>query len=301
MLLKKKIPKSTLYIIAYIVVCAISHVFVNHTTRTVAPAVSLFYAALFTIVFFSILHIKTLKQSVVLIQKHKKSIFWLNLLNAIIWFVAFFSLQVLSPSVFACLFLGAIPINLFILQLITPQKEKQNNLRIGMALFVMFCIMLCLVGLDIEATTSYNVIIYGCIVVFLGGITAAFVMKISKKLATKKVPASLVVALRFYGLLVISFLWVAINYEDFFIGPLLLLKLFLVAMVSMALPLFLLQKALETINTLYASILIAFIPVLTYFLQLATGYYLFSLLKLGITLLFCISLIVLAYYKKKQK
>ncbi|GAA3645173.1 hypothetical protein GCM10022397_32680 [Flavivirga jejuensis] len=51
-------------------------------------------------------------------------ILWLNVLNAIIWFAIFYSLKVLSPAVFACLFLRAIPINLFIFEL---RKSKASN------------------------------------------------------------------------------------------------------------------------------------------------------------------------------
>ncbi|WP_010183044.1 hypothetical protein [Aquimarina agarilytica] len=108
---KKVLSKGAIYIVSYVLISAISHVFVNHTTRSIAPTVTLFYTSIFTIIFFSIVNLGELTKNILLVKENKKLILWLNLLNAIIWFVIFFSLKVLSPAVFACLFLGAIPIN----------------------------------------------------------------------------------------------------------------------------------------------------------------------------------------------
>jgi hypothetical protein len=71
-------------------------------------------------------------------------------------------------------------------------------------------------------------------------------------------------------------------------------------LVSMALPLYLLQKALKTLNPLYASIIITVIPILTYLFQILTGYYSFSNSKFGITILLTIFLIILTYLKRKK-
>ncbi|MFK7979929.1 MAG: hypothetical protein AB8G86_08110 [Saprospiraceae bacterium] len=140
---------------------------------------------------------------------------------------------------------------------------------------------------------------YGGLVTIIGGLVAAFIMKISKELAIKNLSASLVVSLRFYGLLIISLLLIISNPTPLLVKPTVLFELFALALVSMALPLFLLQKALKTLSPLYASIIITAIPILTYFLQFFTGYYSFSAVKLGITSLFSLSLIILAYLKPK--
>ena len=230
-----------------------------------------------------------------------KSILWLNFLNAIIWFVIFFSLKILSPSVFSSLFLGAIPIILFILELKKSTASKKSNFTITLLLLTMFVLMVLLVSQDMSESNSFQILKYGVLVTVIGGIVAAYIMKISKRLATKNLSASLVVSLRFYGLLIISLIIIVSNNSQFLVQPIVLIELFSLALVSMALPLFLLQKALKTLNPLYASIIITVIPILTYFLQLITGYYSFSALKLGITILFSITLIVLTYLKKKDK
>lgn len=165
----------------------------------------------------------------------------------------------------------------------------------------MFVLMVLLVSQDMSESNSFQILKYGVLVTVIGGIVAAYIMKISKRLATKNLSASLVVSLRFYGLLIISLIIIVSNNSQFLVQPIVLIELFSLALVSMALPLFLLQKALKTLNPLYASIIITVIPILTYFLQLITGYYSFSALKLGITILFSITLIVLTYLKKKDK
>lgn len=298
---KTIISKSYIYIFAYVIICAISHVSINHTARLIDPVVSLFYTSLFTIMFFSILNLKEVTKNIAIIKENKKSILWLNLLNTIIWFIAFFSLKILSPAVFACLFLGAIPINVFIIELKKSQESKKNTTTTAFLLFTVFILMIALVFQDMHKTNTYEIIKHGSIVVFLGGITAAFIMKTSKKLATKNVSASLVVSLRFYGLLVISFLLLISNPTKFLVTPSILVDFFVLALISMALPLFLLQKALKTMSPLYTSIIITAIPILTYFLQLITGYYSFSSKKLIITILFSFSLIFLTYLKRKKK
>ena len=292
--------RGLMYISLYVIISAISPIFVNHTTRSIEPIVTLFYSSIFTIIFFSILNLGELTENIVLIKKNKRSILWLNVLNTIIWFVIFFSLQVLSPAVFACLFLGAIPINLFLLELRKSKASNKSNITTAMLLLTMFILMLLLVSQDMSEANSFQILKYGAIVTIIGGIVAAFIMKISKELANENLSASLVVSLRFYGLLLISLMFVLSNPSQFLVNPIVLAEFFALALISMALPLFLLQKALKTLSPLYASIIITTIPILTYFLQLITGYYSFSIVKLGIIILFSLSLIVLTYLKKKE-
>lgn len=301
MSLKALISKGNLYIFFYIITCAFSNVFINHTTRSIDPIVSLFYTSIFTIIFFSILNFGELTKNITLVKKNMNSILWLNLLNAIIWFVIFFCLKVLSPAVFSCLFLGAIPINLFILGLRKSTTNKKSNFTIAFLLLTMFLLMLLLVSQEMSKTNYVQILKYGTIVVVIGGAVAAFIMKISKKLATENLSASLVVSLRFYGLLIISFLIIISKPTQMIIEPTVLVEFFALALISMALPLFLLQKALKTLSPLYTSIIITSIPILTYFLQLWTGYYLFSYAKLGVILLFCLCLIILTSLNKRHE
>lgn len=301
MLNKKLISIGGIYIFFYIITSAVSNVFVNHTTRSIDPIVSLFYTSLFTILFFSILNFGELKKNKVLIRENKKTVIWLNLLNAIIWFVIFYSLKFLSPAVFSCLFLGAIPINLFILGLRESKVSIKSNFIIGALLLTMFILMLLLVSQEMKEGNSFQIINYGVIVTFVGGMVAAFIMKFSKELAVNNLSSSLVVSLRFYGLLVISLILIISNPRQLLIEPMVLTEFVVLALVSMALPLFLLQKALKTLSPLYASIIITTIPIITYFLQLFSGYYFFSTQKLVITILFSLSLIILAYVKKKAE
>lgn len=289
-----------LFIFFYVAASATSNVFVNHTTRSISPIVTLFYSSIFTILFFSILNFGELPKNISLIKENKKSILWLNFLNAIIWFIIFYSLKVLSPAVFSCLFLGAIPINLFILELKKSKESKKNNLIIALLLLTIFILMLLLVSKDMSETNTSQIVKYGALVTVIGGVSAAFIMKISKKLADNNLPASLVVSLRFYGLLIISFIITILNKAQLQLKPIVLLELLALALVSMAFPLYLLQKALKTLNPLYASIIITVIPILTYLLQILTGYYSFSNSKFGITILLSLSLIVLTYLKRKK-
>lgn len=298
---KKLVVNGSLFIFFYVIASAISNVFVNHTTRSINPIVTLFYSSIFTIIFFSILNFGELSKNISLIKENKKSIIWLNFLNAIIWFIIFYSLKVLSPAVFSCLFLGAIPINLFILELKKSKDSKKNNLLIAILLLAIFILMLLLVSKDMSETNTSQILKYGALVTVIGGISAAFIMKISKKLADKNLAASLVVSLRFYGLLIISLIIIILNKPQLQLKPIVLLELLALAMVSMALPLYLLQKALKTLNPLYASIIITVIPILTYLFQILTGYYSFSNSKFGITILLSISLIVLTYLKRKKQ
>ena len=161
--------------------------------------------------------------------------------------------------------------------------------------------MVLLVYQDISRSNVVQILRYGTLVTVVGGIVAAIIMKISKKLADKNLPASLVVSLRFYGLLIISTLIIIANQSQLSIKPIALLEILVLALISMAFPLFLLQKALITLNPLYASIIITAIPVLTYLLQILTGYYTFSIVKFGITILFSFLLVILTYLKRRNK
>lgn len=295
------ITKGGLYIVFYVFTSALANVFINHSTRSIAPIVTLFYNSVITIVFFTILNLDTLTQNSSLVKKNIKPILWLNILNAIMWFVIFFSLKVLSPSVFACILFGAIPISLFLLQVKGSTVSNQNNRITAFLLLILFILMLLLVSQDMTTTNSSQIILYGTLVAIIGGLIGAYIMKISKKLATQNLSASLVIALRFYGLLIISLLLIIPNPTQLLVAPTVLAEIFTLAIVAMALPLFLLQKALKNLNPFYASIIITAIPITTYVLQLLTGYYSFSIKNLGIIALFSLTLITLTYIKNREQ
>ncbi len=293
--------KGAIYMLGYVVVSATGHVFINHTVRSVDPFVSLLYTSLITILFFSVLHLGELRKHRALVKQHKGAIVWLNVLNAIIWFVAFFCLKALSPAVFACLFLGAIPIQLFLIEIRKSSHSVKTKWITATLLFTLFILMLALVVQETEGMGMATMLQYGLIVVGIGGVAAASILKISKRLASEKLSASLVVSLRFYGVLMISLALCIIYQVPLVISPSLGIELVVLALVSMALPLFLLQKGLQTFSPMSASIVITIIPVLTYCLQLCTGYYSFSFPKLGIILLCSLVLVALAFQKHNTK
>ena len=161
---KIQIPKGGYYIILYVITSAISNVFVNHTTRSIHPIVTLFYTSVFTIAFFSILNFNELSKNIVLIKENKKSILWLNFLNATIWFVIFFSLKVLNPSVFSCLFLGAIPIHIFAFELRKSKETSKRKFVIALFLLIMFALMISLVFQEVNETNAFSTLKYGALV-----------------------------------------------------------------------------------------------------------------------------------------
>ncbi len=165
----------------------------------------------------------------------------------------------------------------------------------------MFIVMILLASQDLKENNFSIIMKYGTLVTIVGGIVGAFIMKTSKKLADKSLPASLVVSLRFYGLLILSFLMILFSKISFNIQLNVLAELLALALLSMAFPLFLLQKALKYLNALYVSIIITVIPVLTYLIQLTTSYYDFSIFKLILTIIFSLTLLSLTYLKKNSK
>ena len=161
--------------------------------------------------------------------------------------------------------------------------------------------MVLLASQDLSENNLPIILKYGTLVTIVGGIIGALIMKTSKKLADKNLPASLVVSLRFYGLLILSFILILFSEISFNIQFDILTELLALALVSMAFPLFLLQKALKYLNALYVSIIITVIPVLTYLIQLTTSYYEFSIFKLSLTIIFSFILLILTYLKKSSK
>ncbi len=82
---KAIISKGLMYLFFYVIISAVSNVFINHATRSIEPIVAMFYSSIVTIIFFSILNLGELTENIALVKENKNSILWLNLLNAIIF------------------------------------------------------------------------------------------------------------------------------------------------------------------------------------------------------------------------
>lgn len=75
MLKKTVISRGSIYISFYVIICAISHVFVNHTTRSIEPTFTLFYSSILTIIFFLVLNLGELTKNIVIIKKIKNQFY----------------------------------------------------------------------------------------------------------------------------------------------------------------------------------------------------------------------------------
>jgi hypothetical protein len=258
-ILNKKI--GYIYSFGYVFVTAFSMTFIQSLPEQYSPLLSLFITALFTTLFFHVVNYKKIADIYKISFKYKYSTALLCLNSLIMWVLTFYGNRELGSFGYIFLtFIIASIISFFILQ-------RNRTSFFSFYTFSIFGLIgILLLGvIQLKKST----IIPSYLPVWLG-ITGGIVSYLNRKQIhifsrKTKLPATAILAVRFYGILLILGLgtthnWGVVNLYLFW-------TLLLLAIVTFIIPLYFNQRAIMDLGAEKHSIICALCPSVTYIIQ----------------------------------
>jgi len=261
------ITYGSLYIVLYCFTSASSFVIVDQLEHAVPPMTLAFYAFLVTTIFFSILCVRNRKDLIGKIKRDTGLVLKMNIATTYMWISTFYAVKFLSPSLFLSIFLGVAPIIVLLLTINSPHAKKERYYDIGFA-FLLAATLLALIVDEIFYLQQFAHVAFYILLAISSGIAGGFTLIYARQLSLKKFSAMQVLAVRFYLIILTSFFFIIYTQRSLSVPQGLFIYVTVIAGISIALPLYLLQKGLEKIDALHVAFITPLIPVISYFLQL---------------------------------
>lgn len=208
-----------------------------------------------------------------------KVVFVLNILAAITWSTYFIAVQLIEPAVVFTVFSGMVPLGTVLasrLGLAEAQSVSGNLVKIGYALILVSIIALgsfTTVGMSGFVRGGISAAILGILLSAVSGCATAFVILYSVRLNSRGVGPLAQFGLRFimYTILSIFAYLAGIDEKDTAISAIDLSGVVLVGLLVIALPLYLVQKAVPLLSATAIAAITALGPAIVFVLQLAEG------------------------------
>lgn len=241
--------------IVFAILIAISAIFIEDAVDRYPLWFSIFFHTLMTIMIFSVISIKKLKQTYVACKQNLLMVFFMMLFSLSIYVLCFLSTALIGGSPYNTFYFA---VSGFLGYLFS--KDTGNNIWIAGGL-----------GVLIALFAGYRILYVGNSFDEFLGITLAILASFSgfayavysgKFAQINSLSSAQIISVRFYMLLIVSFFLLP---ED--TKRLITIKsmcyMFLLAVTGMALPVYFLQKGIHAIGAELNAIVVAFVPFLT--------------------------------------
>ncbi len=249
------------YSLSYILLTALSAVFISHAGTVVPPALTLFIATLLCILFFHLFNLSAIKTMYSRVWQLKWAWFRTMLVVTTMWLSTIYGPTLISPANYILLYF----VSSCLLGFVTSGYIK-NNLYYGIAVLGITICTTWILFLSTPVPVSSASVI-GILLGVLGGASLFLYSKQSHWLSREgQLSATQVLAVRFWLSEVVSLLMLPADpwqYLSWYGMSMILL----VAITALILPIFLFIKGVLTIGAEKNAILCGLIPTTTYVLQ----------------------------------
>lgn len=275
---------------------AAQEVYFGHFLQEQDPTVVTVLSVSLCIVVYNLLNFRQLKNHWQKVRKEKIWVVALNITTLMSWVGFFFSLKYIEPAVASMLGFAVSPFFTFLgLKLTGRHYEQQSALdwfiSLGILASMGALVYLNFSGASAVGSLSTKAALLGTFYSLLAGLGIAGNTVFSKKLSDQGFDPSNILSTRFY--LIIPFALIFWPYGEGVQGSVgsMLLVLFPVTLVTMILPLYVLQKAIKLSRPTTVSSLLPMLPLMTFVLQKFDSRLSLSrasLLVITVTAVFCI-------------
>lgn len=226
----------------------------------ISPAIVLLIASTFTIIYFHIINLKSIKYLYFSCFAQKKRWLFLSFSVAIIWACSLYSPPLIGASLHTFIFfsiVGLVGISVIYI------KEKEFFSLYLITLIGLIGLLIIGVSLTLNSKISSEVIL-GMLLSTIGGIFA-FIYSIQSNEFNKLTGASAsqILAIRFYLAIILSLLLLIGSESDIHINKLDLLSSILIAIFCFIAPLYYSQKGIESVGPEINAIICSCIPLVT--------------------------------------
>lgn len=263
--------------IIYIVSTALSLVAINQFESHINPSVVAFFSFLICFLFFNLINGNRYKTVYSVLFKKPIHFISINIITAIIWLGTFWGLKYITPALFVCIFMSAIPVTSV---LINPNK-KALKIRPILILFVLIFSALGIISYEsMKGMHFTEMALYGIILAALSGIFSAIYMHYSQKMQKEfRFRTIDFLCIRFYLVIAICFFLIMHNHTTISISHN-WYDFLIISALTTIIPLYSLQDAILKLGPMQTSCLITFTPLAAYFFEMILGFQ-FNLLVFG--------------------
>ncbi|NNM59624.1 MAG: EamA family transporter [Legionellales bacterium] len=253
-----------IYSLIFILITAFSMLFIQHLDATIPAMLTLLVTTTIAILYFNLVNLNNLKSIYSTCWKHKKLWFAMMLSVLVMQAGAMIAPGIIGASLHGFLYfswLGALGF------LSLGWQDWQKN-------YMKFYCGLCIVGLIIVNicfalnNTFSEKVLFGLLCSLISGTSAFVYFKQSQTIIkTMQLSASKILAVRFYLTIPLAFAFLPFNSLTHYFSYENLFSIVLLAFISMIIPLYFSQKALEKITSEQNAIIMSFCPALTAIFQ----------------------------------
>lgn len=245
---------------------AVSQVFYANKVQAVHPFLFTGFSFFFTAAFFYLISRKQIKSR----NWHNNwhSVVKLNTASIMAFMGFYYALKFIEPAIVSSLEIGLAPLYVLLLSLFTKEEITKKQWLIAVCTIIA-CVIL---GLSIFTGQSGVVdvtnkdLFWGVLASVLCGLGAVLCTIYSKELNKSGWTSSMILTHRFYGIILVSFLFTYELISDYLLQH--ITWIVIVTLFGVTLPMFLLQKGIQHCETFSVMMSICFIPVFTFFFQL---------------------------------
>ena len=287
-----------LFVITYCVVTAASSVIVNYSEVMILPVILLAYSFLISAIYFNVINIRKYHSIVKMYKSNFGLVVGLNIATAITWAATFSGLKYSQPDIFVGLAYGFLTICITLLTISNKKAWSLIKIELIFAALI-FLVMVLLVVDDFYVAANISTVLVSIFAALIMAIAGAFGIIYQHQLARLKYSATQVLAIRFNLLVIISlFILLAVSHVSTTIISYWYL-IILVALSSVMLPLYFLQKGIERIDPVFVTFIIPFVPIMTFVLELFNPKFQFSWVELILLGSLTIILLSASWFKIK--
>jgi drug/metabolite transporter (DMT)-like permease len=280
-------------IVIYVVLTALSIVFIDKLGIVLDPMVSLFYMALFATLFFNLISFKTIKSVYIRCYQQKALYLLVAITVGINWLCSISAPTMSDPFIYIAAYFITLSMSGFVAELIKKNQHHYTKNIIGLIVFTL-CLVLLYRHYSVLAGRSVAVgIVYGIV----SGVSAYFYALFSNKLCISACLSSAqILAVRFWPLLAV-FMALDLYKGNLLVGLPDILILIGMSFLCLIIPIFFLQQAIKNIGVTNYAIAASATPVCT-FLLYSSYIQQFNAINFLISTLITLVLVTLKLFQK---
>lgn len=233
-------------------------------------------------------------------NKTRFSLLKLNLSSMLAFMGFYFALKYIEPAIVSSLEMGVGPLFVVFIALLQRQRVNIGNsmIAVGTLLTTILLIYAVFMGQSAVKVHWDIYLLLGVIASITAGLGAVLSTIYSKELSRMGWTSSMILSKRFYGIILLSFIFTYDLILDYLAGN--IGWILLVTLSGVLIPMYLLQKGIQYCATFVVMMSLSFIPVITFFLQMFDPRLEWSNLTLiGVILLCCLG-ILSVYIERKS-
>ena len=253
-----------IYSFLYVIIYSCASVFIEKLYFSIPPLFSLMITASIATLYFNLVNIGKLKP-IYLACWHEKKM-WLAIMISVLvmWCCTMTGPGLIGASLNNFMYFGWLGVLGFIS--LGLQKEKKSRSKLYFGLMIVGLMAIAIFDTVNHGLTKGNIL--GLLIGIIGGTASFIYLKQSQILLSKiKLSATQILAIRFYLTIIVLFFVIPKDSFSLYLTWKSMGELIILAFMSLIIPLFFMQKALEKITSEQNAIIMSLSPVVTAFIQ----------------------------------